>query len=197
MAASSVSNSRSSARVSGARSATRARAISLSVAPFIGLATISLVQAWEWLFSGLTKLQNDVFIKGFLGFVSRTPGPYGKLMGSVARSFGPFLPRLVEATELTLGVSLIGAAVLVLIPRTRLRRIGIYVAGAASLVGVVLATNIAILAGVRAPWRLGMSPFSTGVPVEALLAAISIAAVAEAYSAWRLTRPRALDPIEA
>ena len=183
MAASSVSSTRS--RTTRARSAAGAP----TIAPFAGLATIALVQAWEWLFSGLTKLQNDVFIKGFMGFVSRTPGPYGRLMASTARSFGGFLPRLVEATELGLGIGLVAAAALVLVPRRRPRRLGILVAGAASLVGVILATNIAILAGDRAPWKLGMAPFSTGVPVEVLLAAVSIAAVAEAYSAWRLTRP--------
>ena len=77
---------------------------------------------------------------------------------------------------------------LVLVPRWRVRRVAIVVAGAASLVGVVLAVNIAILAGDRAPWKLGMAPFSTGIPVEALLAGISLAGVAEAYSAWRTGR---------
>ncbi|MFN2464286.1 MAG: hypothetical protein ABR573_10345 [Candidatus Dormibacteria bacterium] len=188
MAARSVPRSRVSARTA-ARGKVRTVGISpATIAPFAGLAVISLVQAWEWLFSGLTKLQNDVFIHGFLNFVGRTPGPYGRLMASIARSFGGVLPRLVEATELALGLSLAAAALLVLVPRRRARRIGIAVAGGASLVGVVLATNIAILAGNRAPWKLGMAPFSTGVPVEALLAGVSIAAVAEAYSAWRVTR---------
>jgi len=185
MAASSVPDTRSH----GTQTATGARfASAAAVAPFAGLATISAVQAWEWLFSGLTKLQNDAFIRGFLSFVGHTPGPYGKLMASLARTFGGFLPRLVEVTELGLGVSLGLAAVLVLVPRWRVRRVAIMVAGAASLVGVVLAVNISILAGNRAPWKLGMAPFSTGIPVEALLAGISLAGVAEAYSAWRTRR---------
>ncbi|MDQ6748046.1 MAG: hypothetical protein M3010_08095 [Candidatus Dormibacteraeota bacterium] len=189
MAASSVPTRKARPRNAVLRASAAARAASpATIAPFAGLATISLVQAWEWLFSGLTKLQNDVFIRGFLGFVMHTKGPYGALMNSVAQTFGGFLPRLVEGTELTLGISLAASAVLVLVPRLRLRRLGIIVAGAASLVGVILATNIAILAGDRAPWKLGMAPFSTGVPVEALLAAVSIAAVVESYSAWRLTR---------
>ncbi|HEV1998748.1 MAG TPA: hypothetical protein VGR61_11540 [Candidatus Dormibacteraeota bacterium] len=192
MAASSVTNTRSGTGQTAqpARTSTRTGvATAAAVAPFLGLATISAVQAWEWLFSGLTKLQNDAFIRGFLSFVSRTPGPYGKLMASLARSFGPFLPRMVEVTELGLGISLALAAALVLVPRWSIRRIAIPVAGAASLVGVVLAVNIAIIAGNRAPWKLGMAPFSTGIPVEALLAGISLAGVAEAYSAWRTSRP--------
>ena len=192
MAASSVTSTRTGAAQSAqpSRSSTSARTGRVAaIAPFAGLATISAVQAWEWLFSGLTKLQNDAFIRGFLSFVSRTPGPYGKLMASLARSFGPFLPRLVEVTELGLGISLGLAAILVLIPRRQTRRIAIPVAGLASLVGVVLAVNIAIIAGNRAPWKLGMAPFSTGIPVEALLAGISLAGVAEAYSAWRTSRP--------
>ena len=183
MAASSVSNTRT-LTAGGAHTRPPAAAI----ASFAGLATISAVQAWEWLFSGLTKLQNDAFIRGFLGFVSHAPGPYGRVMGSLARSFGGFMPRLVEGTELALGLGLGLAAVLVLLPRWRLRRVGILVAAAASLVGVVLAVNIAIIAGDRAPWKLGMAPFSTGIPVEALLAGISLAGVAEAYSAWRTSR---------
>jgi hypothetical protein len=155
---------------------------------FIGLATLSLVQAWEWLFSGLTKLQNDAFIKGFQSFVSHAPGPYGRFMTWVVSMLPALIPRLVETTELGLGIALAASAIAVLAPLRRLRQPGILVAGAASLAGAVIATNIAVLVGDRAPWTLGMAPFGTGVPVEALLAGISIAGVAEAYSAWRITR---------
>ncbi|MFN2466448.1 MAG: hypothetical protein ABR598_09320 [Candidatus Dormibacteria bacterium] len=159
------------------------RPVGATLAPFVGLAVVSAVQAWEWLFSGLTKLQNDAFIHGFMAFVGRVPGPYGRFMVSMTRLAPGLLPRLVEATELTLGLSLAGATLVLLLPHRGARRIAILVAGGASLVGVVLAVNIAVLAGSRAPWRLGMAPFSTGVPVEALLAGISLAGVAEAYSA--------------
>jgi hypothetical protein len=156
--------------------------------PYVGIATISAVQAWEWLFSGLTKLQNASFVNGFLGFVSHAPGPYGRFMMDLATSFPAILPRFVEATELTLGLSLLAGAVLVLVGTGRLRRLAILVAGAASLVGFVTASNIAVLAHNRAPWTIGMAPFTTGVPVESLLAAISLAGVATAYSAWRVAR---------
>src|SRR5258708_7696909 len=80
---------------------------------FNGLATLSLVQAWEWLFSGLTKLQNDAFIKGFQSFVSHAPGPYGRFMASVVGFFPALIPRLVEATELGLGIALLASALAV------------------------------------------------------------------------------------
>src|SRR5438309_8710231 len=112
---------------------------------FVGLATLSLVQAWEWLFSGLTKLQNDAFIKGFVTFVSHAPGPYGRFMKTLATTFPALLPRLVEASELGLGVALLASAVLVMTPIRRLRNPAILVAGAASLAGAVIATNIAVL----------------------------------------------------
>jgi hypothetical protein len=95
---------------------------------------------------------------------------------------------LVEATELGLGLSLIAAATLVLTGTGRLRRLSILAAGGASLVGFMTAGNIAILAHNRAPWTIGMAPFTTGVPVESLLAAISLGGVATAYSAWRVAR---------
>src|ERR1700694_3112956 len=78
----------------------------LGAAPYIGIATISVVQAWEWLFSGLAKVQNGAFVRGFVTFVSRTPGPYGRFIRSLATSFPTFLPRLVEVTELGLGLTL-------------------------------------------------------------------------------------------
>lgn len=155
---------------------------------FLGLATLSAVQAWEWLFSGLTKLQNDAFIGGFQSFVSYAPGPYGRFMTTVVNAFPALMPRLVEATELGLGVALLVSAVLVIAPIRRARRPAILVAGAASMVGAVIAVNIAILVGDRPPWTLSMAPFGTGVPVEALLAGVSIAGVAQAYSAWRIAR---------
>src|ERR1700682_3738686 len=160
--------------------------IHIGAAPYAGIATISAVQAWEWLFSGLAKFQNGAFVQGFVSFVSRTPGPYGRFMKTLATSFPAVLPRLVEATELALGLTLIASAVVVLVGRGRLRRLAILGAGAASLVGFVTAANIAVLSGSRAPWTISMAPFGTGVPVEALLAAISLAGVATAYSAWQV-----------
>ena len=156
--------------------------------PYVGLATLSAVQAWEWLFSGLTKLQNASFVNGFVAFVSHAPGPYGAFMADLAARFPAILPRLVEVTELGLGLILIAASALVLAASGRLRRISILGVGGASLVGFVTASNIAILARNRAPWTIGMAPFTTGVPVESLLAAISLAGVATAYSAWVLAR---------
>jgi hypothetical protein len=184
MAASSISPTTGPAN---ARSQALSRA-HLGAAPYIGIATISAVQAWEWLFSGLAKLLNGAFVQGFVAFVSRTPGPYGRFMKTLATSFPAVLPRLVEATELGLGLTLIAAAVVVLVGRGRLRRLAILAAGAASLVGFLTSANIAILSGSRPPWTISMAPFGTGVPVEALLAAISLAGVATAYSAWQVAR---------
>jgi hypothetical protein len=181
MAASSVSRSK------GAAALPRALA-KPSTGVFLGLAMLSAVQAWEWLFSGLTKLQNDAFIRGFVSFVSHAPGPYGRLMTWVVSAAPGLIPGVVEATELGLGIALLLAAGLVLVPFRRVRTPAIYTAGAASLIGALTATNIAILVGDRPPWTLSPAPFGPGVPVEALLAGISIAGLAEAYSAWRITR---------
>src|SRR5258708_29208140 len=159
-----------------------------SAGPYVGIATLSGVQAWEWLFSGLTKLQNASFVNGFVSFVSHAPGPYGAVMGNLASRFPTILPRFVEVTELGLGLTLIAASALALAGAGRLRRLSILAAGGASLVGFLTASNIAVLAHNRAPWTIGMAPFTTGVPVESLLAAISLAGVATAYSAWRTAR---------
>ena len=158
-----------------------------SAGPYVGVATLSAVQAWEWLFSGLTKLQNASFVNGFVGFVSHAPGPYGTVVANLASRFPTILPRFVELTELGLGLTLIAAAALALAGTARLRGLAILAAGGASLVGFLTASNIAVLAHNRAPWTIGMAPFTTGVPVESLLAAISLAGVATAYSAWRTT----------
>jgi hypothetical protein len=109
-------------------------------------------------------------------------------MADLASRFPTILPRFVELTELGLGLTLIAASGLALVGTGRLRRLSIVAAGSASLVGFLTASNIAVLARNRAPWTIGMAPFTTGVPVESLLAAISLAGVATAYSAWRTAR---------
>jgi hypothetical protein len=184
MAASSVSTTPGRA---GAPARIQSHVGLASAAPYLGVATISAVQAWEWLFSGLTKLQNGAFVQGFVAFVSHRPGPYGQFMKGLAAGLPGLLPRFVEATELGLGIVLIVAAVLAIGATGRVRSLAILAAGAASLVGLVTATNIAIIAGDRAPWKIGMSPFASGIPVETLLAAISLAGVATAFSAWRVS----------
>src|SRR5258708_22183103 len=88
--------------------------------PYVGIATLSAVQAWEWLFSGLTKLQNQSFVSGFVSFVSHAPGPYGAVMANLASRFPTILPRLVELTELGLGLPLIAASALALAGTARL-----------------------------------------------------------------------------
>src|ERR1700694_3018529 len=76
--------------------------VHIGAAPYVGIATISAVQAWEWLFSGLAKLQNGAFVQGFVSFVSRTPGPYGRFMKTLATSFPAVLPRLPGGPGLSL-----------------------------------------------------------------------------------------------
>lgn len=179
MAATSVSSSR-------ARTTSRTINRVTGAGAYVGLATLAAVQAWEWLFSGLAKLQNDAFVRGFTGFVSHTPGAYGRILRSVVMGGPALVPRVVEGTELTLGIALALSAAAVLLPFARARIVGIYVAGFASLVGATVAINIAITVGDKAPWRISSAPFSTGIPVEALLAGVSIAGLAQAYSAYRV-----------
>src|SRR5258708_39097042 len=109
-------------------------------------------------------------------------------MVNLASRFRKILPRFRELTELGFGWTLIAAAAFAVGGAGRLRQLSIGAAGGASLVGFVTASNIAVLAHNRAPWTIGMAPFTTGVPVESLLAAISLAGVASAYSAWRTSR---------
>ena len=182
MAATSVSPSRSRVRALPASLATP------SVGVYIGLATLSAVQAWEWLFSGLSKVQNPVFVRQFVGFIASSHVPYRDEMLAVVNLAPGLFPQMVEGVELVLGLTLIAATILVLVPVRRLRKAAIIAAGSASLIGAVTAINIAFLAGNRPPWTISTAPFGTGVPVEALLAGISIAGVAEAYSAWRVAR---------
>jgi hypothetical protein len=153
---------------------------------FVGLATLSAVQAWEWLFSGLSKVQNPVFVRQFVGFIAGSHVPYRDEMLALVNLAPGLFPRVVEGVELVLGVTLFVATVVVLLPVGRVRRWAILAAGSASLIGAVTAVNIAFLAGNRPPWTISTAPFGTGVPVEALLAGMSIAGVAEAYSAWRM-----------
>src|SRR5258708_26169267 len=138
MAATSVSPTRTSAP---ARVQPIARTGLAGAGPYVGIATLSAVQAWEWLFSGLTKLQNASFVNGFVSFVSHAPGPYGAVMANLASRFPTILPRLVEVTQLGLGLTLIAASALALAGAGRLRRLSILAAGGACVAALVTAGN--------------------------------------------------------
>ncbi|MHB8507737.1 MAG: hypothetical protein ACYDGR_03710 [Candidatus Dormibacteria bacterium] len=150
-----------------------------------GLAALAAVQAWEWLFSGLTKLQNDTFLKGFFSYVSHTGGVYGQILRTVVMTNPHAFAGAVEATELGLGIGLAVAAVGLMVPVRRVRFPSILLAGLFSLIGAAIAIQLQFMVGSTAPWVLGKNSFGPGVPVQALLAGVSVGALFQAYEAVR------------
>lgn len=164
------------------------RGYGADVLPYVGLAALSLVQAWEWLFSGLSKLQNQSFVNGFTEYVSHTRGAYGQLLRTVVMGGPMLVPKFVELSELSIGILLLVASGALLVPVRRIRLTGVVAAGLASMVGATIAINVQLTLGGRAPWRLSMAPFGPGVPIEALLAGVSLAAFVQAYASFRQAR---------
>jgi hypothetical protein len=150
-----------------------------------GLAALAAVQAYEWLFSGLTKLQNDTFVRGFTAFTSHAPGTYGRFLKATVATDPIFIARMAEGVEVVLGVGLLVSAFLLMIPVRRLRIAGIAIAMVDSFAGFMIAAQLYVLVGNRGLLMLGRNSFGAGVPVEALLAAVSLAAIFQAYEALR------------
>ena len=157
--------------------------------PLAGVAPLLVLQAWVWVASAVAKLVSPQFLRGFSGFVAQgitpdKPAVYDDFLHRVVLGAPGLFAFGSIATEVLLGTVFTVTVVALLTGRDGALRPLLTAAMIASGVGAVFAVNLALLAGDGAPWRIG-SPFDSGVPVEYLLAGLSVAGAVAALGARR------------
>ena len=157
--------------------------------PLAGVAPLLVLQAWVWVASAVSKLISPQFVQGFSGFVAQgitadKPAVYDDFLQRVILGAPGLFAFASIVTELLLGTVFTVTAIALLTGRNGALRPLLTAAMMASAVGAVFAVNLALLAGDAAPWQVG-SPFDSGVPVEYLLAGLSVAGAVAALGARR------------
>lgn len=162
----------------------------------VGLATIYLLVAYEWLVSGLDKLLNAGFPTG-LGkeledsLADNSNRWYVHLMRRFVLPHASTMAVLVQWAELAVGLGLVFGALRWLAGGRIGPNLGRLLDGAliAALAGGALMTvNYWLLAGNTLPWINSGNAFDEGISLDGLLSLVSFALLAIQIHAMRVAR---------
>jgi uncharacterized membrane protein YphA (DoxX/SURF4 family) len=148
----------------------------------VGLLAVQIFLGYEWFMSGLAKVLDGGFASSLAGTLSDQTkdlsGPYKSFLDSVVIPNGQLFGYLVTAGELSLGIVLVGAALLWL---TRWSQMGFtgrqIVLGLIVLSGVVaifMNVNFHIAGGANHPWLIAADPNGEGVDLDSLMPVIQV-----------------------
>lgn len=146
------------------------------------LAAIQAIIGWEWLMSGSDKLLSGTFPQGLAetlaGMMKDNPdGWYVAFLQNVVLPQSVLYGYIIEWTEMTIGIILLGGAFILLgsprrkgQPQYRLTLAYSLAAIGAALVGAFLTINFHFLAGGWIfPWFNGSQAYEEGIDLDALL----------------------------
>lgn len=165
-----------------------------------GVAALLLVQiciGYEWLVSGLTKVVRGGFVSGLaaqLRSMHDGPGWYRSFLAHDVIPNAHLFAYLIVIVEVAVGVTLLGAAAILLARGSRLpeglaRALPLAVA-AASLAGLVMVANFALADGSTLGLALGSSGFDEGIDLDTLLIGLQVALLVFAVAGVARSRPR-------
>jgi thiosulfate dehydrogenase [quinone] large subunit len=146
-----------------------------------GLAAVQIVLAYEWLLSGINKILNPNFTVQLAATlqqnISGNPyGWYGAFLRALVLPHAGLFGVLTELGELSIGLTLLGSALLWLLrPHSRLT---IHVGKVACLAlagAVFLPLNFFFMSGDPVPWINPANAFNEGVTIDALIPLLSAA----------------------
>jgi uncharacterized membrane protein YphA (DoxX/SURF4 family) len=164
----------------------------------VALLLVQVVLGYEWLVSGLTKLERGGFPQGLadeLRDMSQgAPGWYRHFLASVVLPHAQLFGYAIEVAEVVVGAILIGTAVAVLTGRVSVssRLLGWSAVGA-SLAAILLAADFELANGGGFGLSLAKDPFDEGVDLDRLLMGLQLALGAFWISALRQRPPQ--EPI--
>ncbi len=146
------------------------------------LAAIQAIIGWEWLMSGGNKLLSGTFPQGLAATISsmlkdNPDGWYVSFLQHAVLPQSVFYGFLIEWTEVSLGIILLGSALILLghlrckgQPQYRLSVAYSFAAILAALVGAFLTINFHFLTGGWVlPWFNGSAAYGEGIDLDALL----------------------------
>jgi len=164
----------------------------------IGLLLVQVLIGYEWVISGLTKVVRGGFPPGLADELRDTsqgsPGWYVKILDYIVIPHGQVFGYLIEIGELLVGILLIGGALIWRFAWGRaplsLRVATLALIALSALAGVFMNVNFHLADGsATSPWLLPGDPFSEGVDLDSLMAAIQIPLAAVAAGLlWRMWR---------
>lgn len=147
----------------------------------MGLLVVQAIVGYEWLVSGLAKLFGD-FVTSFgdeLPEVSQeSPAWFQSVLDAVVQPAPTFWAVTIEAGELLIGVTLIGAALVWGLRFDRLSRAGhnvvLVLTALAAVAGTLLAIALHLMSGASHPWLIPGDGFDEGVDLDSVLPAIQL-----------------------
>lgn len=154
------------------------------------LAAIQTIIAWEWMVSGLNKLFSGTFpqelASTLVGGIKDNPNSwYISFLQRVVLPHGVFFGYVVEWTEVTIGLILLGGVILLLVrPRERgesLHRLSVSICIAAAVVaaaGAFLCVNFHFWMGKSFIPGVGAGPGDEGIDLDALMPPLSLIIIA-------------------
>lgn len=149
----------------------------------VALSLVQVVIGYEWLVSGLSKIENGNFARGLaaqLGDLGKTaPTWYGHFLRTDIVPHAAAFGYLIEFAELAVGIVLVGVAVteLAVGPRLNrrlmkgLRRLTI----AALVIGIVMVANFELANGGSFGLHLAADSFDEGVDLDTIMVAAQLA----------------------
>lgn len=148
----------------------------------LGLLAVQIFLGYEWLMSGLAKVIAGDFATGLAGTLSDQTkdlsGPYKSFIDGVVIPNGQTFGYLVLAGELTLGVVLIGAALLWLTRWSQMslegRQLVLGLIVLSGVVAIFMNVNFHVAGGANHPWLIAADPNGEGVDLDSLMPIIQV-----------------------
>jgi len=162
-----------------------------NAAALAALLLVQLALGYEWLVSGLTKIVHGDFPPGLAGQLAdlhaQAPGWYRGFLTGAVEPHGQAFGYAIEATELVVGIVLVGAALGLLLGANRLsarvQRVLQLATGAAALLGLVLLVNFELANGGAFGLKLAKDSFDEGVSLDTLMVGLHLALLVFAAAA--------------
>lgn len=144
------------------------------------LLLVQLAVGYEWLVSGMTKVARGDFPGGLAAQLSHmskaAPGWYASFLRGAAEPHAAVLGYLIEATEITVGLVLAGAAV-ALLTGTGAPRVLELATGIACVAGIVMSVNFELASNGDFGLSLASNSFDGGVDLDTIMIALQLALI--------------------
>lgn len=168
----------------------------------LGLLAVQIFLGYEWLMSGLAKVIAGDFASGLAGTLSDQTkdmsGPYKSFIDGVVIPNGQTFGYLVMAGELTLGIALIGAALLWLVRWSQMsfegRQLVLGLIVLSGVVAIFMNVNFHIAGGANHPWLIAADPNGEGVDLDSLMPIIQVIISGVAFTFLRRLRSTRTAP---
>jgi uncharacterized membrane protein YphA (DoxX/SURF4 family) len=167
-----------------------------SGAPAAALLLIQIAIGYEWFTSGLTKVAHGDFAAGLGADLAerakQAPGWYRGFLDSAAIPHASALGYAIEIAELLAGVTLIGAAVVLLVAggraSSKLRRRCLLAIASAAFAGLVMAVNFKLANGGGFGRPVAGDSFDEGIDLDTMMVGLQL--ILLGFSLVALRRPR-------